>query len=521
MNDDGAVPQTRTHPPPPRRRRRTKNKHSVFLGRSTSLGRTTAFEVSVLVGFLLLLLLGMMVVWRQGSHPWDTGAPAAAAATDPPPLARGSPMEHAVVQPGISTAEKTFRRPVATHMIQWTSHGRWVPPLHPKRKETFRHWTERLVDNAGAERSPFPGVAFVGLVRISKTATSSLLDFLHRRLPTYLRSLDYPSFLEHVLEGQVDSGRALFTACLFGLAPEEKGALSESIDPPHPQRNLESSVSCPHFSYDRILSQWARSLPNLVALSNWTVPNNRKTRRRQEQPRPDTAVPVKLNVITLLREPMDRYESYFHYWRNTYPDWKIETDPLLLETLEQGRFADFLELVPQSRRNVWAEQAKRPHVASGSQPPRWMTALTGAFQFEYFDRTNVTEAMTVIDRPFARVLPLLTACFDASLHLLADLFPQHLDASAVESFLQSGKDRVHVRARAARRIDLPEIIGLAPVVPYDATTLRRRAREGWLVDEYRFYQAAVQQFRRILEASNVGRAIVHECTHRLDQEEAQ
>jgi hypothetical protein len=56
------------------------------------------------------------------------------------------------------------------------------------------------------------------------------------------------------------------------------------------------------------------------------------------------------------------------------------------------------------------------------------------------------------------------------------------------------------------------------VKEYNATRLYEQAQE-WFADEFRFYDAAVQQFRTLLRRSSVDPEIVRQCIDVLDERE--
>lgn len=318
--------------------------------------------------------------------------------------------------------------------------------------------------------------SFVALVRITKSGSTALLQRL-RSNPTFHRSLDLDSYYQHVGGGSRLSTRGLLPSCVFGIktAPQDSGS-----SPSHMLRTNQSdhealpynstTISpCPHTGYRNIVRSWTRGLEHL----------------REDSHSVSTA---SLQVFTMVRDPTARYVSYFHYWRRTYPHWKDLATPVEREHLVRGDVEGFVHL-------------------QSNYPAR---TLNSASQHMYFN-SDVDTAVTMVQELPLRVLPLVHECFETSLELLSVLFPT---LSIVPHTTTPNSTSPPVDAPSQ---ELPETAMFDEIQSYSMDELRHQARK-WLVSEYRFYDAAVEQFRLLLRnyGTKLDPSRVLECNRRLD-----
>ena len=213
---------------------------------------------------------------------------------------------------------------------------------------------------------------------------------------------------------------------------------------------------------------------------------------------------MKLYAFTLIRDPLERMVSYFHYWRRTYPSWRdcCSYPGNERQLLLSGDLEGWLEYISKYR--------------NGS---RTGLGVAGRFQYQYLndDLDAAVETVTAMSTAPAeaakghgsfRVLPLLTECFDASVYLLSSIFPDLVSREEAEAFLNDTR----ISHANRRRRNQPswengtsaEVAGMEPVrEEYDFEKFERDAREKWLVSDYRFYDAAAAQFRDLLSSPSL------------------
>jgi Sulfotransferase family len=358
----------------------------------------------------------------------------------------------------------------ASHISTRDANGTWSP--HPASVRTLPTIDSLMFPSDHDAWKGGTTHEFVGFIRMTKTGSTSMLNFFNRatRLQTldkYIRLDELRQMLESAPPAAM---KAVFLTppCMFGyhLAPSQTN-ISKALP--------AEGYQCQHLSYHHIITQFPKML-DLYTL--------------------DTAEPIRvsLDMTTVVRDPVDRYLSYFHYWRSIYPAWNTTAKPGEREALVSGDFEEFLRLV--------AEHPQR--------------GLNSAFQYEYLSH-NVDYSIDLVnDR---RVLPLVNECFNASVLLLADLYPQFFSVNETLHFLQTSASLTNSRSKIAPD---PKILirkGLEPVKAFDLDLVKARARQ-WLEGDYRFYEASTAVFVRHLHASAVDRDEVQRCTQHLSDEAA-
>ena len=164
-----------------------------------------------------------------------------------------------------------------------------------------------------------------------------------------------------------------------------------------------------------------------------------------------------LTTFTMVREPFDRLRSLFYYmykYANTSTPWgKTMSTQRQYDMVLSGNFEKWIRLLryEQGHGNIFR-------------------------QYSQLNYHNVSKAISMIQQ--GNVTVYLNECFETSLEMLAR--SMSIAPSAVNNFVQSQE----FRSNKGR---------------YPNTTHVQQAR-AWFVDEYKFYDAAVKQFKRQLQS---------------------
>jgi Sulfotransferase family len=338
---------------------------------------------------------------------------------------------------------------------------------------------------AAAVAAPFPvAVAddrkrdVLGVVRITKTGSTSLLSFLSasKAAHTFDNSL------------KVDRTRKVVGDRVVPYCFYEPRAGTKATDAG--MGSFVNQDQCGHRTYARMVSILLRQLADYRDNDD---DDGAKGSR--------TPIQLSLSIITVIRDPFDRMLSFFRYFREIYPDWApmYKAQPQVLHALQDGDFPAFLRELALLPNHEW----------------------TRRYQYEYFGRTADEAIRTVRE---VRVLPLLNECFNASVYLLAHQYPALFppdQPAATDQFLGSGSShsrRTH-GADAEASLLHPD---LRAARAFDREAVALEARQSWLRDEYRFYDSSKLVLGRILQmaastpGSIVDPALVRECLDRLD-----
>jgi Sulfotransferase family len=374
-------------------------------------------------------------------------------------------------------------------VVRRDAHGAWHPHfslLNASMTTIRRH----LFEDRGGRDWPTQNIAIpdhrkrdvLGVVRITKTGSTSLLSFLlaSKSALTY----DYVLNVDRTL---TVAGEREVPYCFYGTNP----------DPPnvrHPVRG-----QCGHRTYARMVSVFAKQLARYQddtqdqdqADAVASIPGHSKAHGEPLQ--------LSLSIITMVRDPFDRMLSFFRYFREIYPDWApmYKAQPQVLQTLKDGDFPAFLRELALLEDHEW----------------------TRRYQYEYFG-ADADEAIETVRE--VRVLPLLNECFNASMLLLAHQYPALFPSDqpdATHKFLASGNS--HSRKTGAGSSPASIHPDLHPVQEFDRETVRLQARQSWLRNEYRFYDESKRVLGRMLRQSAsspgsiVDADVVRECLDML------
>ena len=116
---------------------------------------------------------------------------------------------------------------------------------------------------------------------------------------------------------------------------------------------------------------------------------------------------------------------------------------------------------------------------------------------------NFSIATRLIQGSSPRVFTVIQECFEASVMLLSETYPDFFSASGTMTFLNSSETQQNAKSRFQTR-NQKELCRL------------RDHAEMWFADDFTFYKAAVEQFRGRLERSSLDRAVVDQCFRTLD-----
>jgi hypothetical protein len=422
---------------------------------------------------------------------------------------------HRITQHHKTNATLSFRRRgngpnnvfALPHVFDRHTDNRWEPPLDSLRDlndvdEHFFHDTSsrgELLTTLNITVMPYPRPVdpslptreFLGFIRITKTASSSIIRFLQgaQHLRASNNVLDYDEFWNAYRSSNAQvAGHPQAPACFFSRHDgDDDESLASSALPP---KEL-GPWNCPHFSYSHLITNWSKTLQFLN--SQWMVP------AAAEQDH----IQVKFRIFTIVRDPFDRMTSYFHFWRKIYPDWLPSTPSVLLTRLIGGDLPGWME--HRANATIPSLDAAHQYLYLSQDVNRAIRLIRSA-------ETGTTDERDETPQRGLRIVPLVSECFDASISLLVEMFPNVLEAGSERSFLNSKSKKSN------ERLEPNPDLGMVPVKEYNATRLYEQAQE-WFADEFRFYDAAVQQFRTLLRRSSVDPEIVRQCIDVLDERE--
>lgn len=299
-----------------------------------------------------------------------------------------------------------------------------------------------------------PRTDFLGFIRISKTGSTSMLNFLNMADENLYSSdglieyYDFASYLEN------NNGEHWWDKNVLRCAYVRSTEVElEVVD-------LNPIDVCPHFSYTQLLSLWSSALPFM---------DNPKEKNIQ----------VSFQSFTIIRDPFERLVSYFYYYRDTYPHWKAAATEAQHEKLMGNDLEGWMQLLYEE---------------DGSK----------VFDIPYqyvFLAEDADDAIRLIQGDSPRILTLVNDCFDTSVRLLVDKKPQFFTPGVVDSFLNSTASAANLRRDKSGK---GKALGI----------LRAKAME-WFEEDFSVYYAAVQQFQRHMASSSLDPREIDLCNQKL------
>jgi len=292
-------------------------------------------------------------------------------------------------------------------------------------------------------------VSMLGFIRVTKSASSSILNYIGSGNNTVQTS---DVVLNQELE--LSDDETSFYPCFLGKRKDSSDE-QEILTP-------EKMRFCSHETYASLVNFWANSI-YYQKESLWHPKEMQYT----------------LKTFTMLRDPFDRLVSYFNYAHEIYPLWEDSATKAQNKFIKRGDFGGWL---------------KKLHAENGS----WVFDIP--YQKNYI-ASDVERAISMIEGRYPRVLALASECFEASVLLLVERYPELFSYEAAIEYFKLPKSNVYHSAEMDKKLNM---------------ALLRKKAMAWFRDDFEFYEAVVAQFRLNLSASDIDSNIVAECYQRLE-----
>ena len=199
---------------------------------------------------------------------------------------------------------------------------------------------------------------------------------------------------------------------------------------------------CPHPGYDRLKEIWQDSISSL--------------------PSHEVKHKYYLHSFSMVRDPFERMVSFFYFMQINIPWWSASDKQD--ERILADDFFGWLDVIQQERRSSYI--------------------ISHPFMHEAF-HPNVDKAIELITGDNPEIMITSSDCVDMSLRLLANKKPQFFDEKRLDAFLHS--DSVNSRKRDK-----------STTKNYFNQTLAREMHKKIFPEDWKFYNAAVKQMRKIL-----------------------
>lgn len=332
-------------------------------------------------------------------------------------------------------------------------------------EKSFFHDNPLAENKDAAKLSNLPiSNRFLALVRIPKTATSSLFALMN--------DVDGPN-----------------RDCFFGTA-----MLSGSDDTPqHFPEEYYTPVDtrqCEHRAYSDSLQFWGERLLPEVQQHRLDLPAMSSPTQKQQQSM------FSLETIAIVRDPLERLVSQFVYMQRIYPHWSGS----LRQDQVQALLADNLPAFASSLGQYGP--ADHPQIF---------------FQHRMFlnQPSMVEQSIELLQGDNPRIFTVVQECFDVSLYMLAERYPEFIPKHRVQAFIHAKSDDDKVQNKGYESMTAASRL---------SEQMRSVAMQQWWADDYRFYRAAVHQFQMHLYQAtddSIPPAMRQECLATLERQKAE
>jgi hypothetical protein len=333
--------------------------------------------------------------------------------------------------------------------------GDWYPPFDATRQSIQEVFYPNAIGRP-LKRSA-KKIEFVGFILpLPGTGLTKLLDLLTQSNRAMTNHLDSLN---------LDLG------CIFGpLLGVGVGANSSKRSSP-----ALSTSTCRPATFFTLVKQWVKALPNIKESTHTPT----EVSNVMQSSLNANVVQALLTPVIMIRDPLDRLVAL--YGQSGKPGTGDErgSNPIP----EDASFASWLESL--------GSDSERRKVGQYRDQFRSIAA-------------DVTRAIkTIIEEP--KVLVLIHECAPLSLQLLRERHPSIVDRELVNEAMQSLETYV-ASNNDTRRVNSERILRL------------RNMTRNWFESEYRFYDAAAMQFRRLVAVSTtLDSAALEECINVLDR----
>jgi hypothetical protein len=325
-------------------------------------------------------------------------------------------------------------------------------------------------------------ITVAGFIRIPKTGSTTMARFLHIA-PVLHSWLDFLSEVPLDNEGNPDRHVLKGISCVFGYAPT-----TAHLGKNHEIDFFKSNdwFNCPHVPYNEMMRKWSTSLETWSPPETAVLADNIKT---------SESVNFHFKAFTIVRDPFDRLLSLFYYMAKQH---KRAAEGIKVGFLTQITDAQYDRVVANDIEG-WMELLHSECAESGS------CALLNS-QYQYVDKDldvaidliSVSESVEGNKVEPAKVFAIVNECYDVSLRLLSEAV-DGIRSDDVTRFLETN----HFHANENKE-------SYSTLTTETKSNLRAKAEE-WFKEEFHFYDAVVEQYKKYLDSSKIDKSLFEGC----------